>query len=591
MPRGGGWRPGARWARTEDADARPRDRRAGRVSEAAPHPFKAMPPDEGGAVVRDPRATPPSASPPWKGGAGGGSADGSPSARLRADPPPPPSLPGRGAVPRITSLQSGNALVIAAACPAARALGLAPGMAVTQARALVPGLEIRPADPEGDRAALLRLAMLAARRWCPVVMPSGDDGLFLDISGTAHLFGGEARMARRIVALLKRHGFTARVAVADTPGAAWALARYAPQICPPGAHPDALAPLPTAALRLEPRARDLLKRLGIDTIGQLAAVPRAPLARRFGGALIARLDQASGRLAEPLDPVTPPEAIAVVQRFAEPIATAEAIAHWLGVLMPRLVTALAEAGLGARVIDLVADRIDGVPQRLRIGLARPTRDGAHLLRLIVRRIEEIAPGYGIDALALHVRRADPLDAEPFAETLEDRAPDLAPLIDTLANRIGISALWRSVPVESDVPERSVTAAPPLDPPPRAAPKNKPDDVRQLDRSRPLHPWDARWPRPVRLLRRPELLDHVLAELPDQPPKRFTWRGMAHRVVRADGPERILGEWWKRGTERHSVRDYFQVEDDAGQRFWLFRRGDGERGETGDLAWFMHGSFG
>jgi len=566
------------------------------VSEAAAHPFKAMPPDEGRTPVRDPRKGAASASPPWKGGAGGGSADDSPSARLRADPPPTPSLPGRGGkaaapAPCITSLQSGNALVIAAACPAARALGLAPGMAVTQSRALVPGLDIRPADPEGDRAALLRLALLAARRWCPVVMPSGEDGLFLDITGTAHLFGGEARMARRIVALLKRHGFTARVAVADTPGAAWALARYAPQICPPGAHLDALAPLPTAALRLEPRARDLLKRLGIETIGQLAALPRAPLARRFGGTLIARLDQASGRLAEPLAPVIPPEAIAVVQRFAEPIATAEAIAHWLGVLMPRLVTALAEAGLGARLIDLVADRIDGVPQRLRIGLARPTRDGAHLLRLIVRRIEEIAPGYGIDALALHVRRADPLGAEPFAETLEDRAPDLAPLIDTLANRIGISALWRSVAVESDVPERSVATAPPLDPPARAAPKIKPDDVRQLDRSRPLHPWDPRWPRPVRLLRRPELLDHVLAELPDQPPKRFTWRGMAHRVVRADGPERILGEWWKRGTERHSVRDYFQVEDEAGQRFWLFRRGDGERGETGDLAWFMHGAFG
>ncbi|WP_426258012.1 DNA polymerase Y family protein [Sphingomonas sp. DC1600-2] len=581
VPRGGGWRPGARWARTEEP---PRGRRAGRVSEAAPHPFKAMPPDEGGAVVRDHRVG---------GDRHPGLVPGSTPLLERRNVVMGGPRHGAGVTNKavITSLQSGNALLIAAACPAARALGLAPGMAVTQARALVPGLDIRPADPEGDRAALLRLAMLAARRWCPVVMPSGEDGLFLDISGTAHLFGGEARMARRIVALLKRHGFTARVAVADTPGAAWALARYAPQICPPGAHPDALAPLPTAALRLEPRARDLLKRLGIETIGQLAALPRAPLARRFGGTLIARLDQASGRLAEPLNPVIPPEAVGVVQRFAEPIATAEAIAHWLGVLMPRLVTALAEAGLGARLVDLVADRIDGVPQRLRIGLARPTRDGAHLLRLIVRRIEEIAPGYGIDALALHVRRADPLGAEPFAETLEDRAPDLAPLIDTLANRIGISALWRSVPVESDVPERSVAAAPPLDLPPRAAPKSKPDDVRQLDRSRALHPWDPRWPRPVRLLRRPELLDHVLAELPDQPPKRFTWRGMAHRVVRADGPERILGEWWKRGTERHSVRDYFQVEDEAGQRFWLFRRGDGERGETGDLAWFMHGSFG
>ncbi|MEG3176459.1 DNA polymerase Y family protein [Sphingomonas sp. RB3P16] len=516
-----------------------------------------------------------------------------------AEPPP---------LPRITSIQSGNQIVIAAACSAARALGLAPGMAVTQARALVPELDIRPADPEGDRAALLRLATLAARRWCPVVMLSGEDGLFLDISGTAHLFGGEAQMARRMVRILARHGFTARVAIADTPGAAWALARFAistaqpsrhPRrsggdgalVCPPAAQIDALAALPTRALRLEPRAIELLKRLGIETIGQLAARPRAPLARRFGGALVARLDQATGRLPEPLDPVPVPEPIGVVQRFAEPIATAEAIAHWLGQLMPRLVTALAEAGLGARAVELVADRIDGVPQRLRIGLARPTRDGAHLLRLTLRRIEEIAPGYGIDALALHVRRADPLGAEAFAETLEEQAPDLAPLIDTLANRIGMQALWRTVPIESDVPERSIAAAPPLDPPARATAALKPDDVRQLDRSLALHPWDTRWPRPVRLLHRPELLDHVLAELPDQPPKRFTWRGTAHRVVRADGPERILGEWWKRSTERDSVRDYFQVEDEAGHRYWLFRRGDGERKETGDLAWFMHGSFG
>ena len=566
----GGWRPGARWARSEGA-----------------HPFKAMPPDEGGAVVQDARATD---SPPWKGGAGGGLARCRTPSATHTNPPPTPSLPGRGGI-LVTTQQQGNKLLIAAASPAARALGITPGMAATQARALVPELDLRPADPEGDRAALRDLALRAARRWCPLVALSGEDGLFLDITGTAHLFGGEARMARGIVRLLARAGFTARIAVADTPGAAWALARYVPHICAPAAHFDAIAPLPTAALRLEPRAIDLLKRLGVDTVGQLAALPRAPLARRFGGALIARLDQATGRLPEPLDPVIPPEAIVVTQRFAEPIATADAIEHWLRDLMPRLVTALAETGLGARAIELVADRIDGVPQRLRIGLARPTRDTAHLLRLTLRRIEEIAPGYGIDALTLHVRRADPLGAQAFTETLEDRAPDLAPLIDTLANRIGPDQLWRTTPHESDVPERSVLAVAPLDPPPRATAKLKPDDVRQLDRSPDVHPWHPRWPRPVRLLRRPELLDNVLAELPDQPPRRFTWRGTTHRVVRADGPERITGEWWKRATERHSVRDYFRVEDEVGERFWLFRRGDGERSESGDLAWFMHGSFG
>jgi protein ImuB len=180
---------------------------------------------------------------------------------------------------------------------------------------------------------------------------------------------------------------------------------------------------------------------------------------------------------------------------------------------------------------------------------------------------------------------------PFEERLEETPPDIAPLVDTLANRIGDARLWRSRPVESDVPERSVEPAPALDPPERTAAPLKAADVRQLDRTPDLHPWHHRWPRPVRMLRRPELLDHVIAELPDQPPRRFTWRGTTHKVVRADGPERVHGEWWKRATEQHSVRDYFRVEDEAGQRFWLFRRGDGERAETGDLAWFMHGAFG
>lgn len=506
------------------------------------------------------------------------------------------SPPRSGAELVVTQIREASKILIAAASPAARAVGLVPGMAVTQARAQVPEVIVLPADPTGDFAALQRLAIAAARRWSPLTALSGPDGLFIDITGTAHLFGGELRMARRIVRLLARLGFTARIAVADTAGAAWALARYGPVergvvICPVGAHDVALAPLPVAALRADIKAIELLRRLGVERIGQLAAMPRAPLTRRFSATLVARLDQALGRRDEPLDPVIPVEAIVVAQRFAEPIATADAIEHWLGQLMPRLVTALAQAGLGARLVELVADRIDGVPQRLRIGLARPTRDPAHLLRLIVRRIEEIAPGFGIDALALHVRRADPLEAQPFAETLEEQAPDLGTLVDALANRIGGQRLWRQRPVESEVPERSVASAAPLDPPVQDVVRLKANDVRQLDRSPGLHPWHHRWPRPVRLLRRPEQLDHVIAELPDQPPRRFSWRGETHKVVRADGPERVRGEWWKRSSERDAVRDYFQVEDEAGQRFWLFRRGDGERAESGDLTWFMHGAFG
>ncbi|WP_404336080.1 DUF6504 family protein [Sphingomonas sp. MMS12-HWE2-04] len=584
VPRGGGWRPGARWAREDQPGqvALPPVTRArarhevGRKDEAATNPFRAMPPDEGGhSQFLDERAR--EAEPP-EAMAG----QGSPAGKV-------------GAPPLVTAVHIGSRVEIAAACPAALALGLRPGMAITQARAQLPGLDIRPADPEGDRASLRSLAILAARRWSPIVALSGEDGLFLDLTGTAHLFGGEESMAWHIVRLLARAGFTAQVAIADTPGAAWALARLARTRvtpCPRGDQARALADLPPSALRIDDAASELLKRLGIDRIGQLAALPRAPLVRRFGAATVLRLDQALGRIPEPLDPVVPPHAIAVRQRFAEPILTADAIEHWLGVLVLRLAAALEAEGLGVRALECIAERIDGVPQRIRIGLARPSRDPAHLLRLLCRRIEDVEPGYGIDAVTLHVRRAGPLGPEPLVERLdEEAAPDLATLVDTLATRIGLAAMWRMRPVESDVPERAAARAPVLDPPMRAAQAGKRDDIRQLARSPALHPWHPQWPKPARLLRRPERLDHVIAELPDHAPRRFTWRGLAHKVVHADGPERIHGEWWKRDAERSSVRDYFRVEDEAGRRYWLFRSGDGEHAVTGDLSWYLHGVFG
>ena len=499
---------------------------------------------------------------------------------------PPPEEP-----PLVTTYKVGPRVEIAAVNPAARALGLTPGTALTMARAQVPGLEVRGADPESDAADLRALAELLARRWAPTVAISDTDGLFIDLTGVAHLYGGEARFVRRLLRLLARHGVSARVAVADTAGAAWALARYGGEgtlIVEPADHHHALAPLPVPALRLDPRSLELLARLGVDRVEQLLALPRAPLVRRFGKAIALRLDQALGRAVEPLDPVVPPTRITVEQRFAEPIATAEVIEHWLRVLVPRLSQVLAQAGEGARTVELVAARVDGVPQRLRLGFARATRDPGHMLRLALRRIEEIEPGYGIDSITLHVRRADPLGPEALGAALTDEAePDLAPLVDTLANRIGPDRLWRVEPVESDVPERSVAPAPPLDPAPGRTGVLKRDDVRQLDTRTSDHPWHPRWPRPVRLLRRPEQVHHVLAELPDQPPRRFTWRGTAYGVVRADGPERIAGEWWRRPAERQAVRDYFRVEVEGGRRFWLYRRGDGVRSETGDLSWFLH----
>ncbi|MCC2981642.1 DNA polymerase Y family protein [Sphingomonas sp. IC4-52] len=678
-PKNTGWRPGARWARSDaaapaekpwsqstradvarqveamPAHQRPPMREMGRRSEAADHPFRAMPPDEGARPVPtmlpvrpDPEDVP---NTRWRGfdGLDPNADDRAAAALARWNAMPSVRYPGEGphpdkyarcgsndagarvpgvapffdtgrtlantvarasnlqhaprqphtrnvrevCAPLITVHKVGSRIEIAAASPEARALGLTPGMALTQARAAVPDIDVRDADAAGDLADLQRLATALARRWCPVVALSGSDGLFLEISGTAHLHGGEEAMARRLLRLLARLGITAQLAIADTAGAAWAFARQAAPaaIIPPGAHVAALEPLPVTALRLEDSARELLARLGVDTIGELMAMPRAPLVRRFGKSIAQRLDQATGALSEPIDPIIPVQPIAVTRRFAEPIATADAIGHWLAGLVDDLAGALAKAGVGARALAFVAARVDSTDQVIRIGLARASREPSHLLRLIVRRIEEIDVGYGLDALTLHLVRADPLGPETLGAALaEQQAPDLAPLVDTLVNRIGPARLWRHQPIESDVPERSVAPLPPLDPPTTAATRLKRDDVRQLDGRTPDHAWHPRWPRPARLLRRPEPIDHVIAEMPDHAPRRFTWRGRPHRITHSDGPERITGEWWRHAGERAGVRDYFRVEDDQGHRFWLFRRGDGVRAETGDLSWYIHGTF-
>lgn len=560
-PRNTGWRPGARWAWEETAKQvaalphhqRPPMRLLGRSSEASAPPFQS---------------------------------------KFRAVRHDSHSLDAIGGIAIVTTHKVGSKVEIAAASPAARALGVTPGMALTQARAMVPQLVIRDADPDGDAADMHQLAIHLASRWTPTVARSDADGLFLDLTGVSHLHGGERRMAARLVRLLARRGFAARVAVADTTGAAWALARYSGQaisICPPGDHATMLPALPAQALRLADTTLALFRRLGIETIGDVVALPRAPFARRFGMDTARRLDQALGRVAEPLIPILPPQSVHIAQRFAEPLGSAESIEHWFDQLVPRLSEALVRAGQGVRSLLLIADRVDGQPQVIRLGFARPNRDPAHILRLLKRRIETIEPGFGIDALRLHVFRAEPLAPQPYDERLEQKSADLGVMIDMMTNRA--LPVWRTVPVESDVPERSIAHAPPLDPPRRNNAALREHDVRRLNERTPDHPWHPSRPRPARLLHRPERLDHVIAELPDQPPRRFAWRGRNHVVMRADGPERIAGEWWRRDSEREAIRDYFRVEVEGGQRFWLFRRGDGERGATGDLSWYLHGRFG
>lgn len=564
MPRGGGWRPGAHWALADHgavswpregarpdkpsqaeidalpAHQRPTMRKMGRRSEAADNPFKAMPPDEG-----------------------------APGYAVAAPLP----LVAAWARPTILIERVGQRDVVTAACPVALELGLRPGMAAAHARALVTDLDVRDAEPDQDRALLDRLALHAVGRWTPTASVAGPDGLWLDLTGTTHLFGGEMRFCRRLLRFLHRLGFTASIAIAGSPGAAHALARYGGEpftILAPGRETDAIADLPLAALRLEADALASAARFGLESVADLYPLARGPLARRLGMATVTRLDQARGLVAEPIVPVVPVEEPRVERRLLEPIGTAEAITQVIGDLIDDMVGELQARGLGLRAAVLTCVRVDGIEQRIGLGTARATRDAKHLKRMFAMRVERIEPDLGIEAMSLAAPRVEDLVPVSLGTGLaEPGTPDLALLVDQLAGRAGDAALFRIGAQESDVPERAIVRADAL--------------------SCPVG-W-PKWKRPARLLRRPELLSNVVALLPDHPPRRFMWRGQAFSVVAGDGPERIHGEWWRSEREMWAVRDYFRVEAEGGERFWLFRRGDGVEGSTGDLSWYMHGLFG
>ena len=462
---------------------------------------------------------------------------------------------------------------VVAACPVARNLGIIVGMAATHARALVADLDFRPAEPGADAELLGRLALFAVRRWSPLVETTHPDGLWLDLAGCAHLHGGEERFCRRLRAFCARAGFTGRVAVADTPGAAHALARFGGHevtIVAPGSTVDALASLPVAALRLEPVALHAARRFGFETIGDLLPVARAPLARRLGLPAVLRLDQALGAAAEPITAVDDPIAPTVERRLLEPIGTAEAIEQVMADLLADLAHALQARGQGARTVRLLCLRVDGGEQWVCIGTSRPTRDAAHLLRLMKLRVERIDPGMGLEQFRMVATHTEALDATDLGAVLAGDVVmrDPSRLVDVVAGRIGHQAVYRVAPVESHVPERAVTRVEPVE---------------------AAGAWPG-WRRPVRLLPRPEPLNGVVALLPDHAPGRFEWRGRSHKVVAGDGPERVHGEWWRRDAEVWAVRDYYRVEDDAGGRYWVFRRGDGVGADTGDLTWWMHGVF-
>lgn len=499
--------------------------------------------------------------------------------------------PGETPPPFALAARTGKGVRLFALDAAARAAGLVPDMALADALALVPRLQTAPAAPQADAEELRRRA-----HWCGRYGPAsnchGADGIWIDVTGAAHLFDGEAALLVRIESDFARLGFTARTALASTIGAAAALARFAAaspaaRIAPAGETARHLAPLPIEALDLAPETAALLRRLGLTQIGRLLDLPRAALERRFpanGEAVRQCLDHMLGLRGEPPVALQAPPAFLSRLHFSAPLLSMQAVEHALEPLAAELVRQLAAQRMGARRLTLGLWRLDGTAARVAIGTHAPCRDARHFITLLREKLARIEPGYGIDVITLAAGRAEPL--LPAQATLAAAAPatdaSVAHLVDRLANRLGGQQIAYLHPADSHLPERAQQRAavpPPCGawPPPAAVAAGASDSL-----ARPF------------LLLEPAEEVTVMAPLPDAPPLLFTWRRVTRRVIAADGPERIAPEWWRElGTAASRTRDYYRVETEADGSFWLFRDGfyADARGATGPPRWYLHGFFG
>ncbi|MGM4921578.1 Y-family DNA polymerase [Tardiphaga sp. 804_B3_N1_9] len=487
----------------------------------------------------------------------------------------------------IVVAKQSNALQISALDDAAAKLGLEPGLPLANARAVCPDIQVFDADPVADTQVLTDIA-----DWCdrftPLVALDLPHGLFLDITGCAHLFGGEAALMEQLCAALSRQGFIVSAAIAGTSTCARTLSRYVHgRIVAAGEEAKAVTSLPLFTLGADEAIIRGLRRAGLKTIGDVASRSRPEITARFGAEFTTLLEQALGQSDAPISPRKPLPDYIVEQRFAEPIATDGVITLTLAKLARTLIDAMDRQGKGARRLEAAFFRTDGAVRVITAETGLPVTKGEVIDRLFRERLDAIAdpldPGFGFDMIRLSASRTEivvqqqrDLDANVHAND------ELADLIDRIAARIGSRRVLVYLPVESHIPERAMLGVP--------------------AQHHLAAAMQAAWPvredepplRPLRLFEQPELIDVPLAEFPDKPPKKFTWRRVSHNVVHVEGPERVSMEWW-RSQEAKPTRDYFRVEDEAGQRFWLFRDGlYGEIRDADDQAvspqWFVHGLF-
>ncbi|MEP3298951.1 MAG: DNA polymerase Y family protein [Pseudoruegeria sp.] len=514
---------------------------------------------------------------------------------------------------------TGQMQVLSSLSAPASEAGLFVGQPLRDARAMCPALLTRLQNPQAEAAFLTTL-----RRWSgkfsPWVSEEAPSGLVIDLTGCAHLFGGELTLLEQAEADCADLGLTVQAGIADTVGAAWALARYAgrpaegarngdavdqearatrsraskrrhwerggtaPRQAPtikqqdrvarPGHMRTTLAPLPIAALRLPDAALTQLTRLGIRRIGDLTGTPRGALARRFGQDVVRRLDQALGIEPEPISPAKPPMHFAVRLTLPEPIGLESDVLAALDRLLPPLCNKLRDKGRGARRIRLQAFRTDQTMQSLEIGLARASYDPDRLRPLLAMKINDLEAGFGFDMLRITARVTEGLspmqhrghlEASGTAKTLLSEGPAMDDLIGKIGARVGLEQITRLHPANSHIPEKtaSIMAAAWCD---------------------PAHDWpEIKSPRPL-LIWPPESVAGL--ETP-HPPATFRWRRRSLNTYLAHGPERIAPEWWLDDPQwRSGIRDYWDLTTTTGERLWLYFA----HGALMSAGWFCHGRF-
>ncbi len=471
-------------------------------------------------------------------------------------------------VPFVVSAPSHGRMVIVAANALAEQQGIHTGMVVADARVIIPSLQILDDKPGLADKLLQRIA-----EWCirftPFVAVDPLGGLIFDATGCYHLWGGDSYYITTIAQRFKVRGYDVRVAMADTIGCAWAVARYGQQslLVEKEKHFQSLLPLPPAALRLDIETVELLGKLGLRQVGQFISMPRSALRRRFGDLFLQRLDQALGNEDEIIQPVQPIEPYQERLPCIEPIVTRQGIEIALQRLLTTIGERLQKEAKGLRMAIFKGFRVDGKIERIEIGTNRATHNSQHIFKLFETKLDQIEPALGIELFLLEAQKVE--DLSPMQESLWEHVSGLdnmglSELLDRVEAKFGNGHVHRYLPDEHYWPERSIKLASSIS-------------------EKPTTTWKVDRPRPLQLLPIPEKIE-VAAPVPDYPPMNFRYKGKLHKIIKADGPERIEQEWW---LQQGQHRDYYYVEDEEGCRYWLFRLG---HYTDKTYSWFIHGFF-